>query len=400
MSKLQKQSDLQINRTRTINSAIGLDSINGLELKHGYNGDTNALQIIDATGATTYTNNTFKFGGTASNYASTTKDFAPGANTWVLEWEMLYNGTTVILPVLFTTGYSIAIVASATGNSTLLVYLSSNGTSWNLVNGTATSHTFAARPTGMLFRLTFDGTQYILAFNKGSGWINTFTFNSTTPLYQVGQKLIFGKSTIGTSRYYSASAGLVATNNPTYETPSLFIAGSSVNEFSNISPNNHPVITAGSCLGVNGNHIELALDFNDRSLSGIYDGINDYGIIPFGTHTTVEAGAYYSTFIYKTISTTDILFIHNKAQTDGILTSEAITAINTALGSDIIDYRYLGDLKLNNYTSPYLEYYVKKPNGNIQYEDNDLLNGYYNIDGSRNAWTRTTLTGVTTNTSY
>lgn len=93
-------------------------------------------------------------GFTTTNYATIAAPFAPMNNTWemIFKIKMASSATT---GTMIGCGYSWAI------NRNNMLYLSSNGSSWDIANDAAGITTFQANTT-YWFKLIFTGTQYVL----------------------------------------------------------------------------------------------------------------------------------------------------------------------------------------------------------------------------------------------
>lgn len=133
-----------------------------------------------------------------SNYLSLPSSFSPGTNTW----EFQIKFTTGELPS--STGQGLfGSIGSSDGctpfyihgngsNSTLGVFLSSNGTSWDLTGTTTTVMPLAENTTYKL-KAEFTGTEYNWYSWENDDWVLKYTLTSSTAVYS-GLNMLIGNN--------------------------------------------------------------------------------------------------------------------------------------------------------------------------------------------------------------
>ena len=135
---------------------------------------------------------------TLSDYLGVPTFFNPGTNTWemVIKWHTpatFLNDATIIGSA---TLYSLAI--NTTSSGTVRVYISSNGTNFNIADAVVGSNALSVN-TNYYFRIKFTGTQYIVeASTDNSIWTNFNTINNTSaikPCYLHIQNYAVGNTT-------------------------------------------------------------------------------------------------------------------------------------------------------------------------------------------------------------
>lgn len=128
-------------------------------------------------------------GFSGANYLKLPKIFNPSSNSW----EIVIKART---PSAFSKRNWITGGGNAAGkdsdfvsmglenNGKPLIYITSNGTSWDIANGVAGSNTLTVN-TDYLFRCQFTGTKYIYSTSadNGSTWVTQITVNSTTKIF-------------------------------------------------------------------------------------------------------------------------------------------------------------------------------------------------------------------------
>ena len=118
----------------------------------------------------------------SANYITTTKNFTPGSSIW--EWMLKINMSQVSGTQLMFGGKNHEIPLIGIVGSKFRLFLSSNGTSWNIASGTYGTHTLTV-DTNYWVKLRFTGSAYILSYSTdGSTFTDDITVSSTAT--QVG----------------------------------------------------------------------------------------------------------------------------------------------------------------------------------------------------------------------
>lgn len=362
--------------------------INGFRINYAPFNTNNYYRLY---GLSTYSNNEFSFTASASQFIESNVVFTPGSNPWKIKVAVMVTNFAAIR----------ALVQNASPNSTstysgfalqfntagkLLVYLSSNGSTWNLASAASGSKTYIA---GTKYYITFEftGTQYIIKWSEDNITYNTdYTLNSTTSLYQFNYFVL--RYGLNLSKIYPMLGTIDVSKN------SYTVNG--VEQLTAWNPET-PIINKGECRGIlNVNNISLNSSYYKKLLTNYVSGINNGAYVQYDTHTSVVASTTYSLFLITNGTVTDLISIHNLAHTNGILNSDAIDDINSQTSLTITDYRYLGDMKTNAYSTPFLDRYLKDYNNNSKFISEDILSGDFTIDGLKTDWTRATISGAIT----
>ena len=151
---------------------------------------------VNITGSVVNTNGVLSNFGNG-NYAKLPSVFNPGANDWKLtiyaKTPASYDTEEFIIGSGVTTvaNYQgLAIGIDTTGHTTL--YLSTNGTSWNIANGLAGS-SFLANSTYYYFKLERSGNNYILSISTdGETWEVQTTLISSSSIAVSSQPFCLG----------------------------------------------------------------------------------------------------------------------------------------------------------------------------------------------------------------
>lgn len=134
-------------------------------------------------------NNGVASGFSGSNWLRLPTIFNPGSNAW----EMVIKART---PSAFSKRNWLTGGGNAAGkdfdfvtigienNGKPMMYITSNGTSWNIANAAISSNTLEVN-TDYLFRFQFTGTQYVYStsVDNGFNWVTQVTINSTTSIF-------------------------------------------------------------------------------------------------------------------------------------------------------------------------------------------------------------------------
>ena len=139
----------------------------------------NRITNVTRVGALTLQNGIIR-GFEAANYCTFPEAFSPGTNTW--EWQCKINLTTVTgtLYIWGTKDYKGPLISVV--SSKLKLYVSTNGTSWNLINGKVGATTLTVN-TDYWIKLQYTGAAYILSWsNDGVTWTEEMNVASTAAI--------------------------------------------------------------------------------------------------------------------------------------------------------------------------------------------------------------------------
>ena len=140
---------------------------------------------------------------TLNDYVGIPNQFSPGSSNWeiVFKWHtpsVFVNDATI----LGTSIYGIVINTGSNGQTRL--YLSSNGSSWNILAGAASSNTLSVN-TDYYLRLSYNGTSgYKFDVSTDNGQWTTYNSTSSTALLSGSCYINFG---IWRDGYTTATAG-------------------------------------------------------------------------------------------------------------------------------------------------------------------------------------------------
>lgn len=119
-------------------------------------------------------------------YASTNKNINYTSTPWLIQIGLNYksaSNTQWIMSPNQTRGYG-NILLGLSNIGTLMLWLGSNNSSWDICNG-QTGATALVNDNYYLIRLEFTGTDYILSHSEdGINFINDVVVSSSTPIYQ------------------------------------------------------------------------------------------------------------------------------------------------------------------------------------------------------------------------
>lgn len=126
----------------------------------------------------------------SSNYLTLPSAFNPSGSTWEMVFKIktptAFASYNAVCGVMGTYSFTLQF----TGNK-LGLYLSSNGTSWNLASNITSSNTFSVA-TIYYLKVTYTGSQYVVAYKTASGeYVDCITVSSSTAIlnpsaYQFG----------------------------------------------------------------------------------------------------------------------------------------------------------------------------------------------------------------------
>lgn len=168
------------------------------------------LQAYKLNPTATQTQGSFnKYGGvySGSSYAYINSGYTPdlaNASSWEIQTKHTYNGGGAY-PTVFgsPSGTDQETPLLSWENGELLVYLSSDGSTWDIASGGSTGITPVAGTTYYV-KLGFTGTEYYVDYNT-TGWDSSFTraftVSSTTPTVCTGN-LYIANSGMNVSVYY------------------------------------------------------------------------------------------------------------------------------------------------------------------------------------------------------
>ena len=168
------------------------------------------LQAYKLNSTVTQNQGTFnKYGGvyTGSSYAYINSGYTPdliNASSWEIQTKHTYNGGGVY-PTVFGTSTNVDQAAPLLSweNGELLIYLSSDGSTWDIASGGSTGILPVAGTTYYI-KLGFTGTEYYVDYNT-TGWNDTFTRGyllSSTAKTVCNSPLYFANSRLNVSAYY------------------------------------------------------------------------------------------------------------------------------------------------------------------------------------------------------
>lgn len=144
--------------------------------------DDYGLHTPTVIGSPTFTGNKFNSNGnTGISYPITSL----GTGTWCIQSKFKSTNTTT-RQTLFAGGVNFSFHLAKNTDNKILLYLSSNGSTWNLLNPASSQGAKSdwAIDTEYYIRLTFTGTQYLVDWSiDGSSWVNDYTFTNSTSIY-------------------------------------------------------------------------------------------------------------------------------------------------------------------------------------------------------------------------
>ena len=146
-------------------------------------------QIMYATIKGTLTENDGVFSGfSASNYLKTQQVFSPQDKSWEMVFRFTIDsvsGNQGIVSLAGNNAFSIF-----RNSADILVFVSSNGTSWNVVSSTIFS---ATANTTYTVKIKFTGNEYIIYSLENNEWVVKKTVSSSAQIYG-GLPFVFGAS--------------------------------------------------------------------------------------------------------------------------------------------------------------------------------------------------------------
>lgn len=328
---------------------------------------------LSGVGAYTSSTSGFNFTNTLTEYITVSKIFAPGSSAW--EITVAINPTSFAATRSIMAGVNTVTQSNYGGfnirfNTTgkIGVYLSSNGSTWNLASNAAGSFTYTAG-TKYWIKLAFTGSAYTVTYSTdGVNFNADYSLTSSTALYQgVEYNIGFGTSAV----FDVATLGVIYMDSISYKI-------ATVEQLPTWSQNNACSILFDT---YSARGITNSANINTSAMTKLINttwaaGTGAGAFVSYSTYTSFATSQTYSLFMVTNGTLNDIVAIHSSAHTNGVLVAGAITAINTALSTTITDYRYIGNCQSNAYTTPYLMKYLKQYNGEQFYDSPDCLSGY------------------------
>lgn len=157
-------------------------------------------------------NNGVVSGFSASNYLILPKVFNPGSNTWEIVLKAQLGSSTSDTRGLVGASNSkdyqgIALVLKS---NKLYLYMSSNGTSWNIASNVA-GKTTLSNGSYYYIKLAFTGSTYVVSYSEnGSSWNTEISVSSTAKVYASANPLALGyvKYKSDSTQYFNGSIDL------------------------------------------------------------------------------------------------------------------------------------------------------------------------------------------------
>ena len=147
-----------------------------------WNGISDIKPNINLIGGVGFNNGVLS-GFSTSNYATLPQIFNPGSNPWEMVWKITTGGNLVNQTIVGRIeGQQLAIDI---GNSKFRISVSSNGTSWDVVNNQTGTYTVLTNTTYWV-KVSFTGTSYTLAYSltgEPQSYITDITVSSSTPVF-------------------------------------------------------------------------------------------------------------------------------------------------------------------------------------------------------------------------
>lgn len=151
-----------------------------------------APTVANARHIGTLTNNNGVYSGfSITDYPSMDLPFKPDSNTWEINFKITTGSNITSANAIFDGGNSTISVAARIYSSKFQLFLSSNGTSWNLADGSTGSYTLLQN-TAYYIKISFSGSTYTLSYSTdGISYTADITINNSTVIYN-NTKLVIG----------------------------------------------------------------------------------------------------------------------------------------------------------------------------------------------------------------
>ena len=130
-------------------------------------------------------------GFSASNYVTLPEAFSPSSSTWEIVEKIKFSALSGTQCLFGSRDYNMPLVSLASGK--LRLYVSSNGSSWNITNEKVGSYTFLT-DTDYWIKLEFTGSNYILSYSTDGTNYTEQINKSSSSIIKGGSKPVFGNA--------------------------------------------------------------------------------------------------------------------------------------------------------------------------------------------------------------
>lgn len=203
------------------------ESIDVKTLRNKHKNVSQRALNLTLTNSTSLTYNRIS-GFNGNNYAYIPVRFDPGNNPWEIDFKMKSSGdfTSNVTYFFGSRNEDNGLLIGTASNGRLLIWLSSNGTSWDIANGSYYNSVIPANDSIYYYKLRFTGTAYELVVSTdNSSWITAASINSSTPIHPT--ILYFGSPWDKDTRYlrpngyFDLSETKILINNQIWFTPQI-----------------------------------------------------------------------------------------------------------------------------------------------------------------------------------
>lgn len=141
----------------------------------------------------------------ATNYVTLFNTFTPSSSTWEMVWKIKTGNDLTSEQAIFCTNTT--SISLLTVGSHFRIYLSSDGSSWNIANGTNGTGSFSIQTnTDYYVKLAFTGSSYVLSYSTdGETYTQDISITSSSAVYSTGTNYIGKHSSSSYTWYWSGS---------------------------------------------------------------------------------------------------------------------------------------------------------------------------------------------------